>query len=50
MAFEQSGAEAYRLFMTVVRATAEVNTEVRLCAYILRKHVQRGTKGTSSVG
>ena len=50
MLVEQTRAEAYGLLVRIVRACAEVETYIRLCADILGKHIDGGTKSTSTVG
>ena len=50
MSVKQTRSEAQRLLMAVVRATAEVQTDIRLQTDVFRLHVQRGTEGSRTIG
>ena len=49
MSTQQSRAETQSFLVTVIRTATEVNAYKRLYTDILRLHIQRSAKGTSTI-
>ena len=46
---EQTGAEAQRLLVAIIRTGTGIEADIRLRADIFRLHVQRSTEGTCTI-